>query len=102
VPHRLLAAASALAIGDYLVWNWSLAGNHGTLALVSGLTLPLLAIVLIRLLVWNLVRLIGRTARSRRLRADGREARSSTDHNDLPVEPLPVSSSSPSSGKLAA
>jgi len=32
-----------LTAGDYLLWNWSLSGNHDLLALVSGLTLPPLA-----------------------------------------------------------
>jgi len=32
-----------IIVGDYLLWNWSLGGNHEVLALVAGLTLPPLA-----------------------------------------------------------
>ena len=37
-------------LGDYLLWNWSLNGNHDVLALVSGLTLPPLALACLWLL----------------------------------------------------
>jgi hypothetical protein len=49
---------SGLTLGDYLLWNWSLAGDHGALALVSGLTLPPLALACASLLALNLARLI--------------------------------------------
>ncbi len=52
-----------LAGGDYLLWNWSLQGSHDVLALVSGLTLPPLAIALIWLLALNTARLLARAAR---------------------------------------
>lgn len=54
---------SGLTIGDYLLWNWSLNGNHDVLALVSGLTLPPLAIVLLWLLAVTAARLLARTGR---------------------------------------
>jgi hypothetical protein len=57
-----LALVAALALGDYLMWNWSLQGGHDVLALVSGLTLVLLAIALIWLLVLNAGRLLARLA----------------------------------------
>lgn len=61
--YRPLALASVLTVGDYLLWNWSLQGGHDVTALVSGLTLPPLAIALIWLCALNLARLLARTAR---------------------------------------
>jgi hypothetical protein len=66
VPHRPLALLSVLAGGDYLLWNWSLQGNHDVLSLVSGLTLPPLAIALAWLLALNATRLLARIARAPR------------------------------------
>jgi hypothetical protein len=66
VPHRPLALVSALAAGDYLLWNWSLQGNHDVLSLVSGLTLPPLAIALAWLLALNATRILARLARTPR------------------------------------
>ena len=43
MSRRPLVFVSGLTVGDYLLWNWSLNGNHDVLALVSGLTLPPLA-----------------------------------------------------------
>jgi hypothetical protein len=74
VSHRPLAIVTGFTIGDYLLWNWSLNGNHDVLALVSGLTLPPLAIAFLWLLVLTVARLIsdhGRGARPAR-RAAGR------------------------------
>jgi hypothetical protein len=58
VSHRPLAIVTGLTIGDYLLWNWSLNGNHDVLSLVSGLTLPPLAIAFLWLLVLTVARLI--------------------------------------------
>jgi hypothetical protein len=58
VSHRPLALVSVLAVGDYLLWNWSLNGNHDVLALVSGLTLPPLAIACIWLVALSAMRLL--------------------------------------------
>jgi hypothetical protein len=72
VSHRPLVVASGLTIGDYLLWNWSLNTNHDVLALVSGLTLPLLVFLSAWLLTVSLARLIARSARlpaARRSRA---------------------------------
>ena len=44
VSHRPLVFVSGLTVSDYLLWSWSLGGNHEVLALVSGLTLPPLAV----------------------------------------------------------
>jgi hypothetical protein len=73
VSHRPLAIVSGLTIGDYLLWNWSLNGNHDVLALVSGLTLPPLAIAFLWLLVLTVARLI--SDRGRGARAAGRASR---------------------------
>jgi len=59
-----LALVSVLVGGDYLLWNWSLQGNHDVLGLVAGLTLPPLAIALTWLLGLNAARLLARTART--------------------------------------
>jgi hypothetical protein len=75
----VLVTVSALTLGDLVLWHWSLAGNHDVLALVSGLSLPLLLVASAWLLVVTLVRLLARgaiwpVARMSRLRA-GRLAR---------------------------
>jgi hypothetical protein len=70
---------SGLTIGDYLLWNWSLNANHAAIALISGLTLPPLALASIWLLALSLARVVGRVAR-RRAAGHGRapKAKSST------------------------
>lgn len=57
---RRLALVSGLIVGDYLLWNWSLNHNHGALALLSGLTLPLLVIALVWVVVLLAARLLAR------------------------------------------
>ncbi len=54
---------SGITAGDYLLWSWSLGGNHEVLALVSGLTLPPLAVACLWLLVLSFARLIAHLAR---------------------------------------
>jgi hypothetical protein len=63
VSHRPLVFVSGLTVGDYLLWSWSLGGNHEVLALVSGLTLPPLAVTCLWLLVLGFARLIAHIAR---------------------------------------
>ncbi len=58
-----------LAVGDYLLWNWSLQGNHDVLALISGLTLVLLAIALIWLVALNVGRMLTGAAHRRSARS---------------------------------
>jgi hypothetical protein len=75
VSHRPLAIVSGLTIGDYLLWNWSLNGNHDVLALVSGLTLPPLTIALLWLIALTVARLLtgsGRGSKSARRTAGAR------------------------------
>jgi hypothetical protein len=63
VSYRPLVFVTGLTVGDYLLWNWSLNGNHDVLALVSGLTLPPLAVACLWLLAMSVARLIAATAR---------------------------------------
>jgi hypothetical protein len=73
VPIRPLVFLSGLTLGDYLLWNWSLNANHAVLALISGLTLPPLAVACLWLLALTLGRLIARgTTAPRRHRAAAR------------------------------
>ena len=63
MSQRPLVLVSGLTIGDYLLWNWSLNANHAVIALISGLTLPPLALATLWLLALSLARVIARTAR---------------------------------------
>jgi hypothetical protein len=115
VFRRPLAVLIGLTLGDYLLWNWSLngslSGNRDVLALVSGLTLPPLAIACMWLLALNAARLIARSTRRSRLRAagarpaadryGGHRVSASTDRHD-PIEEAPASARTTSSDKLAA
>jgi hypothetical protein len=76
VSLRPLVFLTGLTVGDFLLWNWSLNGNHDVLALASGLTLPPLAVAFLWLLALNLARLVALTARRPTARRRGRrEAR---------------------------
>jgi type II secretory pathway pseudopilin PulG len=61
-PQRSLAVVGVLALGDYLLWNWSIGANHDVVALVSGMTLIPLLIALAWLLLVAAARLIGHVA----------------------------------------
>ena len=124
--HRPLAIVSGLTIGDYLLWNWSLNGHHDVLALISGLTLPPLAIAMLWLLALTLARLLASTTRRTRARpaerasaalgrrrgvrrraldgspAAGALERSPTASSAAQASSTAPSSSTASSGKLAA
>jgi hypothetical protein len=54
---------SGLTVADYMLWNWSLNSNHDVLALVSGLTLPPLAVGWVWLLALTLASVAARYAR---------------------------------------
>jgi hypothetical protein len=71
VSRRPLVFVSGLTVADYLLWNWSLNSNHDVLALVSGLTLPPLAVASLWLLSLAVARLIAHAVR----RPMGRGAR---------------------------
>jgi hypothetical protein len=82
-PLRPLALVSLLAVGDYLLWNWSLGDNHDILALVAGLTLPPLLVSLAWLLVMSVAHTLGRALRRPWVRSRARaagERRSAVEH----------------------
>ncbi len=81
MSHRPLVFVSGLTVGDYLLWNWSLNGNHDVLALVSGLTLPPLAAASLWLLTLTVARLIARSARRPAALAHRRVARTDGRHD---------------------
>jgi hypothetical protein len=60
-----LVFVSGLTVGDYLLWNWSLNSNHDAIALISGLTLPPLALCAFSLLVLTLARVLAAVTRRR-------------------------------------
>ena len=62
MSHRPLVFVTGLTVGDYLLWNWSLGGNHEVIALVSGLTLPPLVLATLWLLAMAVGRLLARSA----------------------------------------
>jgi hypothetical protein len=66
VPRRPSVFVLALTVGDYLLWNWSLSANHEALALISGLTLPPLALVSLWIIAVNAMRLVAAFAARRR------------------------------------
>jgi hypothetical protein len=101
VLHRPLALVCVLGAGDYLLWDWSLGGDHYTVALIAGLTLPPIAIAFAWLLVVNVTRLLTGGVRRPRARSSSRAgAGEPTDSADgsWEDEPMPGSDSS----KLAA
>jgi hypothetical protein len=98
VPDRPLVFVSGLTFGDYLLWNWSLNSNHAVLELVSGLTLPPLAVVWLWLVVLTVARLIAhgtgrsldraeiRRDRRRGVRARTRSTRAGTAPGATPAQ----------------
>jgi len=111
VSHRPLALVFGLTIGDYLLWSWSLNGSHDVLALVSGLTLPPLAVACLWLLVLTLTHLVARSTRrspvqapARRAHADPATERETGASATATPDQTPASTtpSAPSPGKLAA
>jgi hypothetical protein len=117
VSYGPLAFVSGLTLGDYLLWNWSLNYNHDVLALVSGLTLPPLALTFLAMLAMTILRLIGsstrRSAPGAAVERPGAE-REGDPAGDVPAPtttvagggrtaaPAASGSSRSSSGKLAA
>jgi hypothetical protein len=81
VSHRPLVFVSGLTVGDYLLWNWSLNGNHDVLALVSGLTLLPLAVAALWLLALTIASLIASSARRPAAQARRRAARAAGEEH---------------------
>jgi len=80
VSHRPLVFIAGLTLGDYLLWNWSLSGNHDVLAVAAGLTLPPLALATLALLAVTLLRAFARSARKVALQGSRRRAAVPTAH----------------------
>jgi hypothetical protein len=109
VSHRPLVFVSGLTVGDYLLWNWSLNGSHDVVALVSGLTLPPLAVACVWLLALSVGRRLARYTRRPAGRAVRRRAAATAAGAAQPSTAVPLeetAASTPSagrtSGKLAA
>lgn len=99
----------ALAAGDYLLWNWSLNGNHDVLALASGLTLPPLALVSIWLLAITAARALGKlSSRSTRQAGSARQRTTRRPETTSPARTAPTATtavttpSEPPSRRIAA
>lgn len=58
MPKKPLALVTALAVCDYLLWNWSSEGKSTVLALISGLALAPLLLVLIWLVALAFARVV--------------------------------------------
>ena len=56
--YKRFALICGLTLADYLLWNWSVSGNHDVLAIVSGVTLPFLLLASAVLLVLSLARVM--------------------------------------------
>ena len=107
MSHRPLVFLSGLTVGDYLLWNWSLNGNHDVLALISGLTLPPLGLAWVWLLALGAARLLARFTRRSGGAAAARGARSRAQQTGVaaPTEEAagpPARAAGRSSNKLAA
>lgn len=109
MSSRPLVFVSGLTFGDYLLWSWSLNHNHDVLALISGLTLPPLAVAWAWLMILSLARLIARfvrpaalAARERRRQAQGPAEQPQTAADAQRASSATTVSGDAPSGKLAA
>jgi hypothetical protein len=112
---RTLVLVSALTLGDYLLWNWSLAGGRDVLAVVSGLSFLPLVLATASLLALSVARALARTGR-RLPRVAGRDAAGAREETayvaalraeaarsaDLAAHVSPTRATTASSDKLAA
>jgi hypothetical protein len=97
VSHRPLVFVSGLTVGDYLLWSWSLNSNRDVIALLSGLTLPPLALCAFSLLVLSLARLLAAVTRrpsARRAASQSSAARAASN-----ARPGAVAQQKPGSGE---
>jgi hypothetical protein len=81
VPYRSLGIFGALSVGDYLIWNWSVAGNHDAVAIISGLSLPVLLVVLVLLAIRNLLSLLNGSTSTRRRPLDAESQHTSLNRS---------------------
>jgi hypothetical protein len=95
-----LVPVLGLSIGDYLLWSWSLNGNHDVLALIAGLTLPPLVVACVWLLALSAADVIAATIRrpSARTSAAGARRRRSRGRGARP----PAATSAPDGVQAAA
>jgi len=102
VRLRALLFLLVLTVGDYLLWQWSIAGSHDILSLLAGFTLvPLAAVSAWRLALAAaglLSRVLGRP--SANARAAARAAHAAEMARRTPPDPAVEPDSS--SGRLAA
>ena len=90
MSFRPLVFVIGLTVGDYLLWNWSLNGNHDVLALVAGLTLPPLAVACVWLAAVNAARLLtSRAVRTGARRRDAAQERPAAAAGDAGAEAAP-------------
>jgi hypothetical protein len=79
-PIRSLAVVGVLALGDYVLWNWSVGANHDVVALITGVALIPLLIALAWLMVVAVARLLAHVAQ--RPRANGTGVRAAVAGRD--------------------
>ncbi len=102
---RALLFLLALTVGDYLLWQWSIAGGHDVVSLLAGCTLVPLAAVSTYRLVLAGTGLLSWTARRTRARsrATAPAKRTSPDVQATPQARRHTGAEADSSsGKLAA
>jgi hypothetical protein len=108
VRPRALVLLLPLTAVDYLLWDWSVAGSHDVLALISGMTLLPLAVLSLWLIGVGALRLFARTLRgsSKMVRsvhpASSRSARRSRPAQAQAASPAAAQQRSSSERKLAA
>ncbi len=116
MSYRPLVLVGGLTLGDYLLWHWSLNSNHDAIALISGVTLPPLAVALVWILALGVMRaLVGRGRAPAPRRSAGRRHRGAAEPvvHTAGQSPAPgqasrrelehaVAASGRSSGKIAA
>jgi hypothetical protein len=69
VSVRPTLTVAGLALGDYLLWKWSLGSHQDVLALIAGLSLPPLGAAFVWLAGLLAVRALARQTRRAALRA---------------------------------
>ncbi len=115
---RALPLLLVLTACDYVLWDWSIAGGHDVLSLISGLTLLPLAAVTLSLVALGAARVCGailEAARDRRRppaiarTSTRRRTNARASHSALHQQPQPSSNAKPaarseerSSRRLAA